>query len=196
MTRNNLDVRIFQLVNQRWTAAWLDKVTPYLVRLGSAVYLTVALGLLVWERVYYPASHLGWEGVTAALLAILVAQGTKRLIRRPRPYVVLSQVRRPDPSLFISNTRKKGLKPLRVIVKTFFRTSTTSNRSCPSGHIATAVSLAVVVGEHFPVVAGGVFLYALVLGYARIYVGVHFPSDILVGVLIGMVTGLFSMWQV
>ncbi|MDA8236090.1 MAG: phosphatase PAP2 family protein [Clostridia bacterium] len=196
MTGNSWDVRIFLLANQRWTAAWLDKVTPYLVRLGSAVYLTVAVGLLVWERLYFPTSNLGGEGVASALLAILAAQGAKRLIKRPRPYVVLTQVRCPDPDLFIKNTEKKGPNPLQVILKTFFRTSTTSNRSFPSGHIATVVSLAMVVGEPYPFLANVTFVYALVLGYARIYVGVHFPSDILAGIIIGAGSGLLSIWLI
>jgi len=176
--------------------AWLDAAAPYLVRLGSVIYLIIALGLLVWERVFLPQSHLGLEGVTSVVLAVLAAQGVKRLIRRPRPYLILSQMRRPDPGLFIPKSGGKGGSPWQRFLATLFRTSTTSNRSCPSGHIATAVSLAMVVSWHFPAAAVLGFLYALVLGYTRVYVGVHFPGDILAGILTGLVTGTLSTWLI
>jgi phage replication-related protein YjqB (UPF0714/DUF867 family)/membrane-associated phospholipid phosphatase len=63
------------------------------------------------------------------------------------------------------------------------------NDSFPSGHTASVFAFAVAMLAFGPVVSGWVTLWAAAVAYSRYYLGVHFPSDIFVGALIGILAG-------
>ena len=65
--------------------------------------------------------------------------------------------------------------------------------SFPSGHAAAGMSIAVSYGLVFPAWAGPLFLLALAVGFSRVRLGVHYPSDIVVGQLLAIVTGV-AVW--
>jgi undecaprenyl-diphosphatase len=60
--------------------------------------------------------------------------------------------------------------------------------SFPSGHAAASMSVAVVYGAAFPIWAAPLLLGALMVGFSRVRLGVHYPSDVLVGQLIAAAT--------
>lgn len=61
--------------------------------------------------------------------------------------------------------------------------STRSQRSCPSAHAASSFAAARVLSERFP----GVSAYGLAsaMAVSRPYLGVHYPSDVLAGIVLG-----------
>ena len=67
------------------------------------------------------------------------------------------------------------------------------SHSFPSGHSATAFAAATVLGWLVPRAAPAFFTLALAIGYSRIYVGVHWPLDVVVGALTGVVTALLLL---
>lgn len=56
--------------------------------------------------------------------------------------------------------------------------------SFPSGHATASMSVALVYGVAVPVLAVPLLILALLVGFSRIRLGVHYPSDVLVGQLI------------
>jgi undecaprenyl-diphosphatase len=60
--------------------------------------------------------------------------------------------------------------------------------SFPSGHAAAAMSVAIVYGVAFPAWAVPLLLLALLVGFSRVRLRVHYPSDVLVGQLIAVGT--------
>lgn len=60
-----------------------------------------------------------------------------------------------------------------------------SNSSFPSGHATGAFALATVFGHQYPKAAIPCYLAAAAVGLSRIYLGRHYPSDVLAGALIG-----------
>src|SRR5699024_7203188 len=62
-----------------------------------------------------------------------------------------------------------------------------------SAHAASSMALAVLVGSllknYYRFVFVGLLIWSLMLGYSRIYVGVHFPGDVLVGFVVGALYG-------
>jgi len=63
---------------------------------------------------------------------------------------------------------------------------TARDYSFPSGHTAAAFSAALTINASVPLAISIIsFVLAVLIGYSRIYIGVHYPSDVIVGGLIG-----------
>jgi undecaprenyl-diphosphatase len=128
---------------------------------------------LVWVLA---AVAIGWTrrcGIVGTfVLALTVALATfaadslsvalKDLTHRARPFEAHPQI-----------------KPLYVVHSSSF----------PAGHAATAFAGAVVLGYVVPRAAPALVLIALVIGLSRVYVGVHYPSDVLGGAAVGAIVG-------
>jgi len=65
-----------------------------------------------------------------------------------------------------------------------------------SAHAASAMALAIFLGKvlkpHLKYIASFLFIWALLVGYSRIYIGVHFPADVLTGFFFGFVLAQLS----
>jgi undecaprenyl-diphosphatase len=64
--------------------------------------------------------------------------------------------------------------------------------SFPSGHTLHAVAFAIVLGYHYPWAAWIVGPFALLVAASRMVLGLHYPSDVIVGALIGGITAPVS----
>jgi undecaprenyl-diphosphatase len=60
--------------------------------------------------------------------------------------------------------------------------------SFPSGHATAAMAVALAYGVYYPMWAGPLLLLAALVGFSRVRLAVHYPSDVLVGQLIALVT--------
>lgn len=103
------------------------------------------------------------RGVTAVVEAYAVNQAIKFVVRRRRPEL-------------------PGLPPL---------TGTVTRLSFPSAHATTSFAAAEVFGRLVP--AGPLYAAAGALAVSRPYLGVHYPSDVLAGALLG--NGLARLWR-
>jgi undecaprenyl-diphosphatase len=140
-------------------AGWLDPVFIALSAIGYSGLVWIALApLLAWRA---KRSVLRATALTALCVwtADLAALGLKGLTDRERPFDAL-----------------EGVEPL---------FGGTLGGSLPSGHAATSFAGAVVLTYLFPRGAPAFFLLALAIAFSRVYVGVHFPSDVLAGAVLG-----------
>ena len=109
---------------------------------------------------------VGAAGV-AAVLGIFLFKALKKLSQRPRPCQI-------EPHCW-----SKVLPP--------------DQFSFPSGHTMTAFSIAIVVSYFYPSLEGMLFFLALSIAISRIVLGMHFLSDVLAGVLLGVALGCASI---
>jgi undecaprenyl-diphosphatase len=67
------------------------------------------------------------------------------------------------------------------------------SHSFPSGHTATAFAGATVLSALVPRAGPAFYVLAAAIGYSRLYVGVHWPLDVLGGAVIGVATALLLL---
>jgi undecaprenyl-diphosphatase len=67
------------------------------------------------------------------------------------------------------------------------------SRAFPSGHAATSFACATVLSYFAPRAAPLFYALALAIGYSRVYVGVHWPLDVVGGAVVGVVTALLLL---
>jgi undecaprenyl-diphosphatase len=71
-----------------------------------------------------------------------------------------------------------------------------ASASFPSGHSATAFAAAVAVGLYYPKLRRPLLALAVLVALSRVYLGMHYASDVLVGSLLGALLGFASVWVV
>jgi undecaprenyl-diphosphatase len=161
----NIDINIFRALNNT-RCGFSNTVIPITDKSVLPVSIALPLGLSGISRInnnYYDEN----SGVLLFLSEITgagAAFGIKQIFRRERPFITLEKV-----------YYNKYNSP-------------TDRYSFPSGHTATAFSLAMTLTLRYPdkpAVIAVSYLYAAIVGYGRIYLGVHYPSDVLGGMIIG-----------
>ena len=135
---------------------------------GVIVMAAYFVILLLWERrKLFPIAS---ACVVSGLLGNFSKDYLKHLVKRPRPFLDI-------PALEPLIKRPKGY-------------------SFPSGHTCAAFGLAVSWSR---VMRSGkvsviVFLMAVLMGFSRLYVAVHNPSDVIVGALCGVLSATISIY--
>lgn len=61
--------------------------------------------------------------------------------------------------------------------------------SFPSGHTAAAFIIALLISHFLPIFTVPSFAWAILVGLSRVYLGVHYPTDILAGIVLGVLSG-------
>ncbi len=162
-----LDAWVFLTFNLRWARPhWLDQVMLGFTQIGNG-FATLAFALillLAGERL------LAYELLLGTLTLWLIVMLVKTIVRRSRPFIRLTQTR-------IVGYRARG-------------------RSFPSGHTSQTFFIATLMVQHFHAsIWLAILLYAIALlvGITRMYVGAHYPRDVLAGAILGSAWGLLGV---
>jgi len=178
---HHLDSALFWLINSHHSS-WGDALYLFITNLGNGWVVAPALVVLIVIKV--PRRRLASALLLSAmgmLSAGLTNNAVKSAVHRPRPLVYFAQAGNTVPG--------RAASDIHIVGKAW------KTRSFPSGHTETAFSAATVLGMLF----GGwywlAYLAAALVGYSRVYAGVHFPLDVAAGALIGTaVTAAWVMW--
>lgn len=160
-TLMNLDAQWFYFVNQSLHNAFFNVVMPIITYTGEngLIWLCLAVFLYVSGPQRRRTSFL----MLLALLFsfVLGEEILKHIIQRPRPFLSLEGV-----NLLVTSP---------------------GSFSFPSGHTASAFASSLVIARKIPRLAWPLILLAVLMAFSRVYVGVHYPLDILGGALLGAI---------
>ncbi|MEP7109719.1 MAG: phosphatase PAP2 family protein [Ferruginibacter sp.] len=165
----NIDIDLLRSVNPRYPDAGFWKAAS-----GSHIIVssTASLGSLAYALIKKDKElqYKSYELIIGIGINVIATNGLKAIFRRPRPYVTY-----PNDVFILTSSR---------------------GTSFPSGHtslaFATATSLTLTHKKWW--VAVPAYLWAGCVGYSRMYLGKHYPSDLLGGAVVGVGSSFLSHW--
>lgn len=163
---HHYDCRIFRWFNRTNHHTFLDAFLGMLTHMGGALF-TIALTLSLAFFAPDPWRGISWESFAALSISFLITTFIKKKVQRIRPYLALQKVR-------------VGKNPLK-------------DHSFPSGHSTAIFSIItpfLFTGSWFSLL---LVTLALVVCISRIYLGLHYPSDCLFGIIVGSTTGVITV---
>ncbi|MDD2980226.1 MAG: phosphatase PAP2 family protein [Hespellia sp.] len=159
-----LDGNILLFIQENIRAEWMNGFWRAVTSLGNAgwLWITISVLLLFSEK----TRPIGIAGILSLLIGAFITNiALKNVVARTRPYEVI-----------------EGLNIL--IAKP-------SDFSFPSGHSCASFAAASAYYRTAPRKFGiPALILATMIAFSRLYVGVHYPTDVIAGILIG----LFSAW--
>lgn len=170
----NQNTTLFYMINHGMDNNLFDFIMPLLTNFGSFIVWAVVCGLL-----FIFGGEKGKKVAILGLAALFVSNVAvyllKYIIAEPRPFLAL-----PNVDLIVSENEIY---------------------SFPSGHTASSFAAAVVIGLKYKLNFKGknyrliypLLAFAGVIGFSRIYVGVHYPLDIVFGALVGILSALLVL---
>jgi undecaprenyl-diphosphatase len=163
----NYNTSLFYFINNSLENNFLNYLMPFLTDFGSLLAWCIICGLL-----YLFGGINAKKVAILGLLALFISNGVvyllKPLIAEPRPFLVLGNVHQ----LVVEN----------------------EIYSFPSGHTTSSFAAATVIGLKYNLKFANkefkliylTLIFASIIGFSRIYIGVHYPLDVVFGALIGV----------
>ena len=162
----NIDGGFLLLIQEYVRNPILDSIMIFITSLGNGgmIWIAATILLLIPKK----TRKVGIMSAVALLGSLLINNNLlKNLVQRPRPFVTFAD--------------------LQIIIPT------PSEFSFPSGHTSSSFAAASVFYKHLPKKFGvPAVVLAGLIGISRLYVGVHYPTDVIAGVLMGIFLGYLA----
>jgi len=157
---NSIDYNLLIQIHSLTQNSFLDSVMPYISAMGDMGAIWILFSLILLANKKY--RMVGIMCLAALLLTATIGEGVlKNLMQRPRPFVLYPSIQPiiPKPPSF----------------------------SFPSGHTASSFAAAWIISRNLKKAALAAYILAAAIAFSRLYLMVHYPSDILGGILLGTV---------
>ncbi|MGE5628096.1 MAG: phosphatase PAP2 family protein [Solirubrobacterales bacterium] len=157
---NGFDLNLLMHIHDLTHNNVFNIIMPYISTAGNNGIVWIVLSLLLLINRKY--RYVGILCIAALLLTAISGEGIiKNIIQRPRPFNVI-----PNVQLLIA-------KP--------------HSWSFPSGHTASSFTAFWVIFRELKAFAAPVFIMAAAIAFSRMYLLVHYPSDIAGGIILGII---------
>ncbi len=161
-----VDNTILRWINVKFRNKTFDKIMPIITSAGNLGIIWIVISVLLMTKKDYRV--LGQTILIALVITTIIGEGIiKNIVKRKRPFYGDD-----DKELLIS----------RPITYSF-----------PSGHTASSFAVAAVFIKTDNAASLEIILLACLIAFSRIYLGVHYPSDVIGGEIIGALCGLITV---
>ncbi len=163
-----IEIGILLWIQEHLRFSFLNPVVQFITSLGDKGFFWIVVCILLF--MFKKTRKIGIVAATAlAMNTLIVNVILKTQIMRIRPFVL-------EESLSLITRLPK-------------------DSSFPSGHTSASFATAVILYKGLPAYVGiPALILAFLIGLSRLYVGAHFPTDVLAGALIGTFVALAVWW--
>lgn len=150
-----------KIINMKMKTRHLDSFMYRFTKLGGVVFTS----LFVLFTMFFGINnirYIGFEILVSLMICQSIVYSLKSILSRERPYKIVEHL----------NTFGIDLK----------------DYSFPSGHTAASFTIATTISLNIPHLSIYVFIFAITIGISRIYLGVHYPTDVAAGIIMGVTT--------
>lgn len=162
-----LDNSILLYIKNNAHGPIMDKFMVIMTSMGNSGFIWVAIGIILLISKRY--RKVGFITLAALLLSAILGEGIlKHMVQRMRPSTDIPAV-----NLLIA-------KPLSF--------------SFPSGHAASSFAAAGVLAKYFKDYALEVYTMAALIAFSRLYLYVHYPSDVAAGIILGLICSKTALY--
>ncbi|HEX2985696.1 MAG TPA: phosphatase PAP2 family protein [Caproiciproducens sp.] len=155
----NMDNKLLALIQRRVRCSFLDKIMPVITSLGTCGIIWGVV-MVIFLRVHRYRKVGLVLFITLVLCALLTNLILKPIVARPRPCHIAPEV------------------PLLIPCPMDY--------SFPSGHTMSSFAAAMIISAANPTFGLLAFILAALIAFSRLYLFVHYPSDVLAGTLFGI----------
>lgn len=175
----SIDVAIYQFVDSIMNPV-LDVIMTFITHLGDTpgiIWFIIGICLLIPKKTR-KLGVLLFAGL--AISSVINNLCLKEIIERPRPYNL-------DPQVWLDAGYTYEWPGL---------IKQSSSWSFPSGHTSTSIGAAFALllscKKKYLAVGIPTFILSLLVGFSRIYVHVHYPTDVIAGAVVGLIGGVIA----
>jgi undecaprenyl-diphosphatase len=180
-----MDKTLLLFINREWTNPFLDWLMATFTNSGVWMpILLAAVALLLWRGDFKARSFVIVALLTIGFTDGVFTQSMKRLVNRPRPSQALADVR--EVSLEKATPAILGVcRPVQVSLSDPPE-GPVIGRSFPSGHAMNNTVIATLAVLFFGRFGALYMIPAAIVSYSRIYCGSHWPSDVIVSIVLAI----------
>lgn len=162
---NEFEIKILDFIRERLACPFLDAVMPVITSLanGGIIWIITAVLLLIFKKSRKTGFSIALALITGLIIGNLIL---KNLVGRIRPYEF-----------------NEGVEILVARLSDF---------SFPSGHTLASFEAATVLLIRDKRLGVPALVLAVAIAFSRLYLYVHYPTDVLAGIILGVLIGIFA----
>ena len=162
---NEFEIKILDFIRERFACPFLDAVMPLITSLanGGIIWIIAAVLLLIFKKSRKTGFSVALALITGLIIGNLIL---KNLVGRIRPYEF-----------------NEGVEIL---------VARLSDYSFPSGHTLASFEAATVLMIRDKRIGVPALILAVIIAFSRLYLYVHYPTDVLAGMILGVSIGIFA----